>query len=123
MSGMVSNRKPHERRGQVQLIDGTLFADRMDKSLNNKRHQITEAQIADLTRIYGNYRDGEQAYVVVNKKTGEKETRTVSRIFKNYEFGFLRIVVERPLRMNFQTTSERIARLDDLDPNKHPVAS
>ncbi|MGC9369291.1 MAG: N-6 DNA methylase [Paracoccaceae bacterium] len=119
---MVTNRKPPERRGKVQLIDGTLFAERMDKSLNNKRHRITDDQIADLTRIYGNYRDGEQAEVVVNKKTGEKETRTVSRIFKNHEFGFLRIVVERPLRMNFQTTPERIARLDQLDPDKHPVA-
>lgn len=119
---MVTNRKPPERRGKVQLIDGTLFAERMDKSLNNKRHRIADAQIADLTRIYGNYRDGERAEVVVNKKTGEKETRTVSRIFKNHEFGFLRIVVERPLRMNFQTTPERIARLNALDPDKHPVA-
>lgn len=119
---MVTNRKPLERRGKVQLIDGTLFAERMDKSLNNKRHRITDQQIADLTRIYGNYRDGEQAEVVVNKKKGEKETRTVSRIFKNHEFGFLRIVVERPLRMNFQTTPERIARLGMLDPEKHPVA-
>lgn len=119
---MVTNRKPPERRGRVQLIDGTLFAERMDKSLNNKRHRITEDQIADLTRIYGNYRDGEQATVVVNKKTGERETRTVSRIFNTHEFGFLRIVVERPLRMNFKTTSDRIARLDQLDSDKHPVS-
>ena len=119
---MVTNRKPPERRGKVQLIDGTLFAERMDKSLNNKRHRITDQQIAHLTRIYGNYRDGEQAEVVVNKKTGDREIRTVSRIFKNHEFGFLRIVVERPLRMNFQTTPKRIARLDELDPDKHPVA-
>lgn len=118
---LVTNRKPPERRGQVQLIDGTLFAERMDKSLNNKRHRISDDQITHLTRIYGNYRDGEQAEVVVNKKSGERETRTVSRIFKNHEFGFLRIVVERPLRMNFQTTPERISRLDQLDPEKHPV--
>ena len=119
---MVTNRKPPERRGQVQLIDGTLFAERMDKSLNNKRHRITDQQIAELTRIYGNYRDGEKAEGVVNKKTGERETRTVSRIFKNHKFGFLRIVVERPLRMNFQTKPERVARLGELDPDKHPVA-
>jgi type I restriction enzyme M protein len=118
---MVTNRKPPERRGKVQLIDGTLFSERMDKSLNNKRNRITKDQIAHLTRIYGNYRDGEQAEVVVNKKTGEREIRTVSRIFKNHEFGFLRIVVERPLRMNFQTTTERIARLDLLDPDTHPI--
>ena len=53
----------------------------------------------------------EVAEVVVNKKTGERETRTVSRIFQNHEFGFLRIVVERPLRMNFQTTPERMQML------------
>lgn len=119
---MVTNRKPSERRGKVQLIDGTLFAERMDKSLNKKRHRITDDQIAELTRIHGNYQDGEQAEVVVNRKTGETETRTVSRIFKAHEFGFLRIVVERPLRINFQTTPERIARLSRLDPDKHPVA-
>ncbi|MEO1025539.1 MAG: class I SAM-dependent DNA methyltransferase [Pseudomonadota bacterium] len=120
---MVTNRKPAERRGQVQLIDGTLFAERMDKSLNNKRHRITEKQIVDLTRIYGNYADGEHAEVVVDKKTGKKETRTVSRIFKNHEFGFLRVVVERPLRMNFQASPERIARLHELDADKHPLAN
>ncbi|GMV61744.1 MAG: hypothetical protein AMXMBFR74_09130 [Parvibaculum sp.] len=119
---MVTNRKLPERRGKVQLIDGTLFAERMEKSLNNKRHRITEDQIARLTRIYGNYRDGEKAEVVVNKKTGERKTHTVSRIFKNHEFGFLRIVVERPLRMNFRTTPDRIARLESLDADKHPVA-
>lgn len=118
---IVTNRKPPERRGRVPLIDGTLFAERMDKSLNNKRHRITNPQIDHLTRLYGDYRDGERATVVVNKKTGERETRTVSRIFNNHDFGFLRIVVERPLRMNFQTTPDRIARLDLLDADKHPV--
>jgi type I restriction enzyme M protein len=68
----------------VQLIDGTLFAERMDKSLNNKRHRITDDQIAHLTRLYGDYRDGQQATVVVNKKTGKRETRTVCRIFNNH---------------------------------------
>lgn len=118
---MVTNRKPPERCGKVQLIDGTLFAERMEKSLNNKRHRIPEDQIAHLTRLYGNYQDGETAKVVIDKKTREAEVRTVCRIFKNHEFGFLRIVVERPLRMNFQTTPDRIARFDDLDPAKQAV--
>ena len=119
---MVTNRKPPERQGKVQLIDGTLFAGRMDKSLNNKRHRITKDQIERLTRIYGNYRDGEKAEVVIDKKTGETEIRTVCRIFDNHAFGFLKIVVERPLRLNFRTTPERVARLDTLNPDKHPVA-
>lgn len=107
---LVTNRKPPERRGKVQLIDGTRFFQRMDKSLNNKRNQITETQTRHLTRIYGNYRDGETAEVQIN---GGTETRVVSRIFENREFGFLKVTVERPLRMNFEATPERMERLDD----------
>lgn len=107
---LVTNRKAPERRGKVQLIDGTRFFQRMKKSLNNKRNEITNDQIRDLTRIYGSFRDGETAEVRIN---GNTETRVVSRIFENREFGFLKVTVERPLRMNFEATPERIARLDD----------
>jgi type I restriction enzyme M protein len=107
---LVTNRKAPERRGKVQLIDGTRFFQRMKKSLNNKRNEITDDQIRDLTRIYGSFRDGETAEVRIN---GNTETRVVSRIFENREFGFLKVTVERPLRMNFEATPERIARLGD----------
>ena len=107
---LVTNRKPPERRGKVQLIDGTRFFERMKKSLNNKRNEISEDQIRQLTRIYGHYQDGETAEVLID---GTRERRVVSRIFENREFGFLKVTVERPLRMNFEATAERIARLDD----------
>ena len=106
----MTNRKPPERCGKVQLIDGTRFFRKMKKSLNNKRNEITEEQIRHLTRVYGNNQDGETAEVPIN---GETETRVVSRIFENREFGFLKVTVERPLRMNFEASPERIARLDD----------
>ena len=106
---LVTNRKPPERRGKVQLIDGTRFFQKMKKSLNNKRNEITEKQICHLTRVYGNYQDGETAEVPIN---GETEIRVISRIFENREFGFLKVMVERPLRMNFEATPERIAKLD-----------
>ena len=107
---LVTNRKPPERRGKVQLIDGTRFFRKMKKSLNNKRNEIAEDQIRHLTRVYGNYRDGETAEVAID---GEMETRVISRIFENKEFGFLKVTVERPLRMNFEAAPERIARLGD----------
>ena len=107
---LVTNRKPPERRGKVQLIDGTRFFQKMKKSLNNKRNEITEEQIRHLTRVYGNYQDGEMAEVPIN---GETKTRVISRIFENREFGFLKVTVERPLRMNFEATLERIAKLDE----------
>lgn len=110
---LVTNRKPDERRGFVQLIDGTRFFGKMKKSLNNKRNEISDEQIAALTRLYGNYEDGETAEVVLDHKTGQTGTRVVSRVFENREFGFLKVTVERPLRMNFEATPERIARLDE----------
>ena len=107
---LVTNRKPPERCGKVQLIDGTRFFQKMKKSLNKKRNEITEEQIRHLTSIYGNYQDGETAAVSIN---GETETRVISRIFENREFGFLKVTVERPLRMNFKATPERIAKLNE----------
>ena len=107
---LVTNRKPPERRGKVQLIDGTRFFQKMKKSLNNKRNEITEDQIRCLTRVYGSHQDGETAEVQIN---GETEARVISRIFENREFGFLKVAVERPLRMSFEATPERIARLDE----------
>ena len=107
---LVTNRKPAERRGKVQLIDGTRFFQKMKKSLNNKRNEISEEQIRHLTCVYGNYRDGGTTEVTIDGKT---ETRVISRIFENREFGFLKVTVERPLRMNFEATPERIANLDD----------
>jgi type I restriction enzyme M protein len=107
---LVTNRKPAERCGKVQLIDGTRFFQKMKKSLNNKRNELSEAHIARLTEIYSNFRDGERETVTID---GAPEQRVVSRIFDNREFGFLKVTVERPLRMNFEATDERIARLDE----------
>ena len=107
---LVTNRKPPERRGQVQLIDGTRFFQKMKKSLNNKRNEIAEEQIRHLTRVYGNFNNGEEAAVEIE---GETETRVISRIFENREFGFLKVTVERPLRMNFEATPERILKLEE----------
>ena len=106
---LVTNRKPELRRGKVQLINGTRFFQKMKKSLNNKRNEISEDQIRHLTSVYGNFQNGETAEVEID---GKIETRVISRIFENREFGFLKVTVERPLRMNFEATPARIARLD-----------
>jgi type I restriction enzyme M protein len=69
-----------------------------------------DAHIARLTQVYGNFRDGETERVPID---GTTEERVVSRIFENREFGFLKVTVERPLRLNFEASAERIARLDE----------
>lgn len=91
---IVTNRKTRERRGKVQLINAVDFYRKMRKSLNNKRNEISDEHIAQITRIYGDFAGGEH-----------------SKIFDNEDFGFCKITVECPLRLNFQASPERIERL------------
>jgi len=113
---VLTNRKEPERKGKVQLIDARQFFVKMRKSLGNKRNKIGDAdegepdQIGDIARLHGNFQDGETRTVKTN---GEEKTLVVSRAFDNADFGFSKLTVERPLRLNFQATAERIARLED----------
>jgi len=108
---IVTNRKPKARRGKVQLIDGVQFFRKMRKSLNNKCNGIGEEHIAELTRIYGDFRDGETRRFQAN---GAEDEFVVSKIFDNSDFGIRQITGELPLRLNFQATPERIERLRDI---------
>jgi type I restriction enzyme M protein len=111
---ILTNRKETQRKGKVQLIDARQFYVKMRKSLGNKRNEIGEGtsgkpdQIGDITRIYSNFQHDEIRELTFD---GQVKKRSVSKIFKNDEFGFHKITVERPLRLNFAFTEERIARL------------
>lgn len=98
------------RRGKVQLIDGTRFFEKMKKSLNNKRNQLSDKHIERLTELYESFTDGETEVVTIGDT---KEERVVSRLFDNSDFGFIKVTIERSLRLNFEATAERIARLED----------
>jgi len=114
---IITNRKEKRRRGKIQLIDAREFYVKMRKSLGNKRNQIGDGeenrpnQIAEITKIYGNFTHDEKQYIEVD---GVKKSVIVSKVFDNKDFGFNKITVERPLRLNFQTNAERVARLDDI---------
>jgi len=107
---VVTNRKPPVRRGKVQLIDATSFWVPMRKSLGDKRREIPIARAEDIVRIFADFKDGDTRTVT---RDGKEEQVVVSRIFPTTQFGFRKITVERPLRLNFQPTSERIARLEE----------
>ena len=113
---VLTNRKDPGRAGKVQLIDGRQFFVKMRKSLGKKRNQLADAQIADLVRIHGNFTHGETRDLTdTDPVTHQPRTRprVVSKIFANEDFGYRKVTVERPLRLNFAATPERIARLDD----------
>ena len=113
---VLTNRKAPHRTGQVQLIDGRQFFVKMRKSLGNKRNELSQEQIDDLTRIHGNFQDGETRDLTdEDPVTHQPRTRPriVSKVFANEDFGYRKITVERPLRLNFAATPERIARIED----------
>jgi type I restriction enzyme M protein len=112
------------RKGKVQLIDARPFWVQMEKSLGNKRRRIGDPSdkekdpdhIGEITKIFGNFRHGEtRTFTEEDPITHQpvQRQRVVSKVFDNEDFGYHKITVERPLRLNFQASAERIARLDD----------
>ena len=113
---VLTNRKEPRRQGRVQLIDGRQFFVKMRKSLGNKRNELSPDQIDDLTRIHGAFEDGETRDLPYEDPvTHEQLTRprVVSKVFENKDFGYRKVTVERPLRLNFAPTEERVARIED----------
>ena len=83
---IVSNRKPAARKGNVQLIAASSFWQKMRKSLGSKRKELSPEHIEDITRLFG---------------ACEEVTRDgvpISRLFKNEDFGYRTITIERPQR-------------------------
>jgi type I restriction enzyme M protein len=93
---VMTNRKRRERRGKIQLISATDLFVKMRKSLGNKRNELSNDNIAEIVRLYGD--------VTLNGR---------SKVFDNSDFGYSQISVERPLRLAFQVTPERIPLLKE----------
>jgi type I restriction enzyme M protein len=93
---VLTNRKAAARKGKVQLIDASSFWTPMRKSLGDKRREVPQEKARDILALHAAFAEGEH-----------------SKIFPTTHFGYRRITVERPLRLNFQATVERIARLDE----------
>ena len=91
---VLSNRKEMQRKGKIQLIDATQMYRKMRKSLGSKRNELSNDDIDNIVKLYGTFDVGEK-----------------SKIFDNEDFGYSTITVERPLRLNFQASPERISRL------------
>ena len=82
---IVSNRKPAHRKGKLQLVDASGFWQKMRKSLGSKRKELSPEHIDEITRLFGEC------------KEVRKDGVPISRIFKNEDFGYRTITVERPL--------------------------
>jgi type I restriction enzyme M protein len=88
---ILDNDKKPERKGKVQLVDGTQLFQKMKKNLGSKRKEIGEDNLQQIVQLYHDY-----------EETG------LSKIFKNTDFGYRQITVERPLRLAFKVTQVSI---------------
>ena len=107
---VLTNRKRPARRGRVQLVDATAFWTLLRKSLGAKRREVPFERKQDILRLLADFEDGATRRV---DRDGEERDAVVSRVYPTTHFGFRKITVERPLRLDFRASPERIARLGD----------
>lgn len=91
---ILTNNKSANRKGKIQLVNAVHFSKKMKKSIGKKQNEITQQQIEKIVHMYSEFREGE--YV---------------KIFDNEDFGYYKITIERPLRLNFQINDERIEKV------------
>ena len=80
---VLTNRKPEHRRGRVQLIDATKWFRPLRKNLGKKNCELSEQDIARICGTFLEFKETEQ-----------------SKIFDNAAFGYWKVTVERPLRID-----------------------
>jgi len=77
---IISNHKATERKGKVQLINAVDYFKKMSKSLGDKRNELSDQHIQDITKLYGDFEENEDC-----------------KIFDNTDFGYAKVTVERPI--------------------------
>jgi len=91
---IITNEKPTERIGKIQLINATSFFKKMRKSLGKKRNYLSEHDIDEIVKLYDKFKESKYC-----------------KVFDNEEFGYTKVIVERPLQLNFQVSEERLENL------------
>jgi len=120
---VLSNKKVPERKGRVLLINGVNLCGKMRKSLGSKRQEMSETDLQTITRAFGDFASvssrpldkpaeakSNRGRPAANPKT-EPEKTFAAKIFQTHEFGYRRITIERPLRLSWQFSAERLATL------------
>jgi len=87
---IVTNQKPKQRKGKIQLVNANGYWKEMRKSLGNKRKEISDEQIKEITDIYTSFKESENC-----------------QIFDNDDFGYTKVTVERPLIENEEVVTDK----------------
>lgn len=95
---VLSNKKEERRKGKVQLIDASGIYSKMRKGLGSKSNELTETHIQQIADAFKDFQQNE-----------------ISRIFENDDFAYWSITVERPLRLAWQLSEEKLSAIEDTD--------
>lgn len=95
---VLSNKKEERRKGKVQLIDASGIYTKMRKGLGSKSNELTESHIQQIADAFKDFQQNE-----------------ISRIFENDDFAYWSITVERPLRLAWQLSEEKLSAMEDTD--------
>jgi type I restriction enzyme M protein len=129
---VISNKKDEARKGKVQLVDASAFWVKMRKGLGSKRKELSNKDISDVTKLYGEFAEKSLATVFdaagkeishatmkvgdavpVAPRNGHVDISPISKIFKNTDFGYTTITVERPLKLRFEANEASFSRLEE----------
>lgn len=90
---ILSNKKPRERKGKIQLIDATSMKSTLQKNIGDKNCQVTPPLRERILELYMAFENADPEY---------------SKVFENHEFGFWSVDIMRPLRLAVEITDERL---------------
>ncbi|WP_421383357.1 type I restriction-modification system subunit M [Bacillus salacetis] len=91
---ILTNHKSSVRKGKIQLVNAVDFWRKMKKNMGSKRKELSDKHLEEIVQLYGDFSDNEKV-----------------KIFENEDFGYQKITVERPLRLNFKIDEVRIQEL------------
>jgi len=97
----LSNNKEENRKGKVLLIDASQRFAKLRKNLGAKNCELRPEHIKEIKDAYMNFEDIER----------QGEDGLAAKVFDNTDFGYYKVVIDRPARLKAQFTEERIAEL------------
>lgn len=106
---ILSNNKPDDRKGKIQLIDASEMYQKLRKNLGNKNCELTKTHIQEILNCY----------LKLEELDKKKNGNIGSRVFDNADFGYYKVNIERPKRLKSQLTEEKIEALkwDKIQPD------
>jgi type I restriction enzyme M protein len=104
---LLSNNKADERKGKVQLIEGSLLFKKLRKNLGDKNCEFAPEHIHEIVQAYLENKEIERK---IDPETNE-EAGIAAKVFDNEDFGYYKVTIERPNRLKCQFTKERVETL------------